>query len=199
MALRCKAPSAVGAARSRSSVRVVCHKGALEKVQVAAASVVAAALVASPANAGVILQQPELKKLFQEDAPAPAPVKREYKPFSVGLPSAPAPAEAEKAAEAPKAKKVEAAESSSGLDLDPRSIALPGALALTIGGFFAASKIDNGFSEWIITATVKDSNDIGAGYEPAIKTDGGAVLKAAAGTKKVKAATKKGGSLFGKK
>ncbi len=151
--------------------------GALEKVQVAAASVVAAALVASPANAGVVLQQPELKKvelcfvnghscfasplqpnasrcalclprssnavpyggplpgfctianlqLFQEDAPAPAPVKREYKPFSVGLPSAPAPkAEGEKVAEAPKPKKAEAAESSSGPDLDPRSIALPG-------------------------------------------------------------------------
>lgn len=69
-------------------------------------------------------------------------MKREYKPFSVGLPSAPAPAEAEKAAEAPKAKKVEAAESSSGLDLDPRSIALPG------GSWRTVLRICFYFSSW---------------------------------------------------
>ncbi|KAG2431297.1 hypothetical protein HYH02_013428 [Chlamydomonas schloesseri] len=197
MALRCKTPAATCAARSRRSVRVSAHKGAFEQAGAAAAAFVAAAAIASPANAGVVLQQPTLKKAFQDDAPAPAPVKREFKGLSA--PSLPAAKEAPKVA-AEKPKKAEAVESTSG-GLDPRSVALPGALALTIGGFVAASKIDNSFNDWFIEAVVKDSNNY-AGYEATLKSDNGVTFpKVAAGTKKVKAATgsKKGGFPFGGK
>lgn len=37
--------------------------GAFEQAQVAAAAFVAAAVIAAPANAGVVLQQPVLKKV----------------------------------------------------------------------------------------------------------------------------------------
>ncbi|EFJ52452.1 cytochrome b6-f complex subunit V [Volvox carteri f. nagariensis] len=200
LATRCKAPAAVCAAHSRRSVKVSAHKGAFEQVQVAAAAVAAAALLASPANAGVVLQQPELKKVFQDDAPAPAPVKREFK--GLAPPSLPKPVEAPKPAAVAAAPEKKEEVKESGSDLDPRSIALPGALALTIGGFFAASKIDTSFNEWFIEAVVKDSNNY-AGYEATLKTDAGVVFPkaATAGTKKVKAATgsKKGGFPFGGK
>ncbi|GLC34659.1 hypothetical protein PLESTB_001237600 [Pleodorina starrii] len=200
LASRCKAPAAVSAGRSRRSVKVSAHKGAFEQVQVAAAAVAAAALLASPANAGVVLQQPELKKVFQDDAPAPAPVKREFK--GLAPPALPSAVEAPKPAAAAPAEKKKEVVSEQGNDLDPRSIALPGALALTIGGFFAASKIDTSFNEWFIEAVVKDSNNY-AGYEATLKTDAGVVFPkaAVAGTKKVKAATgsKKGGFPFGGK
>ncbi|GFR40012.1 hypothetical protein Agub_g547 [Astrephomene gubernaculifera] len=206
LATRCKAPVAVSAARSRRCVRVCAHKSSVEQVQIAVASVAAASLLALPANAGVVLQQPELKKLFQDDTPAPAPVKREFKGLaaqSISLPSAPKLTAPKLDFEAPKKaveKKAEAGES--GISLDPRSIALPGALALTIGGFFAASKIDKSFNEWFTEAVVKDSNNY-AGYEATLKTDNGVVFPkaTATGTKKVKAATgsKKGGFPFGGK
>ncbi|GIL72170.1 hypothetical protein Vretimale_461 [Volvox reticuliferus] len=201
LASRCKAPAAVSATRSRRSVKVSAHKGAFEQVQIAAAAVAAAAFLASPANAGVVLQQPELKKVFQDDAPAPAPVKREFKGLTA--PALPKVADAPKpAAAAPAPEKKKEAVSESGSDLDPRSIALPGALALTIGGFVAASKIDTSFNEWFIEAVVKDSNNY-AGYEATLKTDAGVVFPkaVATGTKKVKAATgsKKGGFPFGGK
>ncbi|KAG2430454.1 hypothetical protein HXX76_009977 [Chlamydomonas incerta] len=194
MALRCKTPAATCAARSRRSVRVSAHKGAFEQAQVAAAAFVAAAVIAAPASAGVVLQQPTLKKAFQDDAPAAAPVKREFK--GMGAPSLP---QAPKV-EAEKPKKAEAVESTSG-GLDPRSVALPGALVLTIGGFVAASKIDGSFNDWFMEAFVRDSNNY-AGYEATLKSDNGVTFpKASAGTKKVKAATgsKKGGFPFGKK
>jgi hypothetical protein len=60
---------------------------------------------------------------FQDDAPAAAPVKREFK--GLGAPSLPAAKDAPKVA-AEKPKKAEAVESTSG-GLDPRSVALPGA------------------------------------------------------------------------
>ncbi|KXZ44031.1 hypothetical protein GPECTOR_75g755 [Gonium pectorale] len=201
LAARCKAPAAVSAVRSRRSVRVSAHKGAFEQAQVAAAAVAAAALIASPANAGVVLQQPELKKVFQDDAPAPAPVKREFKGLTPPSLPSPKPA-AEKAAVAKPAAAEKVPEASEqGNDVDPRSFALPGALVLTVGGFFAASKIDGTFNEWFMEAMAKDSNNY-AGYEPTLKTDNGVVFpKVAAGTKKVKAATgsKKGGFPFGGK
>lgn len=205
LATRCKASAAVGAARSRRSVQVCCQKGALEQAHIAA-GVVALSLVASPAYAGITFEnKPILKKLFQDDSPPPAPVKREFRGLQdFSLPSAPAP---DTKAEAPKAEKPKPAPAEINGDLDPRSIALPGALALTIGGFLAASRIDGGLNDWFIEAVVKDSNKIAAGYEPNLKTEGMTMpnksidrARIIGGTKKVKATagTKKGG-LFGKK
>ncbi|PNW75831.1 hypothetical protein CHLRE_12g558900v5 [Chlamydomonas reinhardtii] len=197
MALRCKTPAATCAARSRRSVRVSAHKGAFEQAQVAAAAFVAAAVIAAPANAGVVLQQPVLKKAFQDDTPAAPPPKREFRGLAPpALPQSDAPNVA-----AEKPKKAEVVESTSG-GLDPRSVALPGALALTIGGFVAASKIDGSFNDWFMEAVVRDSNNY-AGYEATLKSENGVTFPkvAAGGTKKVKAATgsKKGGFPFGGK
>lgn len=193
---QCKRAAGVrGAAASRArTVRVSCQKGALQQVSVAAASFAAAVMLAQPADAGVVLIQPERKKLFQSDeTSAAAPVKRELK--ALGAPSTPAPAAA--AAPAPKAES-----SSEGADLDPRSVALPGALALVLGGAFAASKIDGGFDKFIMGAMYKDSTDY-AGYEPTLKVESGPIFPKSAGTKKVsKAASgtvKKSFFDFGKK
>ncbi|PNH12900.1 Cytochrome b6-f complex subunit petO, chloroplastic [Tetrabaena socialis] len=198
LSTRCKAPVAVSA-RSRRSVRVSAHKGGLQQVQLAAAAVAAATLLAGPADAGVVYQQPERKKLFQDDAPAAVVTKREFKGLTA--PSLPgASSDAPKAAAAPKKEVV----SEQGTDLDPRLFALPGALVLTIGGFVAASKIDTSFDAWFMEAFVRDSNNY-VGYEVSLKTDAGVTFpKSATGTKKVKAnssaGTKKGGfNFFGKK
>lgn len=182
-------------ARSRT-VRVCCSKQGESHVQKAsafAAFAAAALLQASPASAGVILEQPQIKKVLQDDAPAAPAPKREIILPGMRSKQAAAP----KTADAPKPKAAPAA-SVQGADLDPRSIALPGTLALIAAGTFALTKIDDGFLDFMDDASAKNSNDIGAGYETAIK--GGALAAAKpkskpsskAGTKKVKAASKSG-------
>lgn len=183
-------------ARSRT-VRVCCQKQGESNVQKAsafAAFAAAALLQASPASAGVILEQPQIKKVLQSDAPsAPAP-KREI--ILPGMRSKQA--QAPKTADAPKAKKAPEA-SVQGGDLDPKAIALPATLALIGGGAFALTKLDEGFLEYMDEASCKDSGVDGAGYETAIK--GGAIAAAGKpksrpaskpGTKKVKAGAKSG-------
>jgi len=183
-------------ARSRT-VRVCCSKQGESHVQKAsafAAFAAAALLQASPASAGVILEQPQIKKVLQSDAPpaAPAP-KREIILPGMRSKQAAAP----KVADAPKAKAAPQA-SVQGADLDPRSIALPGTLALIGAGAFALTKIDEGFVDFMDEASAKNSNDIGAGYETAIKGGALAATKpkskpsSKAGTKKVKAGSKSG-------
>ncbi|KAF6256179.1 hypothetical protein COO60DRAFT_140667 [Scenedesmus sp. NREL 46B-D3] len=93
------------------------------KLQSIAAGVAAAMLLSvAPANAGVILEQPQIKKVLQDDTPVvPAP-KRE-----IILPGQRKNAPAAASAAAPKVKAAPKAAETSGGDLDPRSVALPGA------------------------------------------------------------------------
>jgi len=158
-------------------------------LQLAAASFCAATLLALPASAGVVLQQPELKKFNEPAKVAPAPA---------------APAE-KKAEEKPAAEKK--AEQEGGLEdpFDARILALPAAILAIGGAGFAASKVDSGFSEWINEsgALVRKSDNWG-GFEEDIKEtypyvpDGVFPSKGGGGAKK--AAPKKGGGFpFGKK
>jgi hypothetical protein len=163
---------------------------------------VAALINVAPADAGVILEKPQIRKVLQDDTPAAPAPKREIILPGQRSKAAPAAASATKAAPAPRV-----AETSGG-DLDPRAVALPGTLALIAGGAFALSKIDDGFTDFMRETSCKDSNDY-AGYEPALKEGGVLAMKSKgntrAGTKKVKAASKSGttssnplDSLFGK-
>jgi hypothetical protein len=164
------------------------------KVQSIAAGVAAAVLLSvAPANAGVILEQPQIKKVLQDDTPAAPAPKREI--ILPGMRSKAAPSTS--AAAAPKAKAVPKPAETSGGDLDPRSVALPGTLALIAGGAFALTKVDEGFGDFMTEASCKDSGAIGAGYETALKGGAIAAVRKSAGTKKVKAAASKGGSKAG--
>lgn len=177
----------------RTSVRVCCAKqsqtSSVQKASALAAFAAAALLNAHPASAGVILEQPTLKKVLQSDeTSAPAP-KREIILPGMRSKQAPKVAGAKQAA----AKKAPPP-SVQGGDLDPRAIALPGTLALIAGGAYALTKVDEGFLDFMTDASCKDSGAIGAGYEEAIK--GGALAikpksrpASKAGTKKVKAAS----------
>jgi hypothetical protein len=171
----------------------------VQKASAFAAFAAAALLQASSASAGVILEQPQIKKVLQsDDTPsAPAP-KREI--ILPGMRSKQAPKTADAAK--PAAKKAPEA-SVQGGDLDPKAVALPGTLALIGAGAFALTKLDEGFLEYMDEASCKDSGTDGAGYETAIK--GGALAAAGKpksrpaskpGTKKVKAGTKSGGTGF---
>eukprot|EP00877_Chromochloris_zofingiensis_P002175 jgi/Chrzof1/11959/Cz06g16040.t1_PETO[v5.2] len=182
-----------GPVRSRA-VRVSCHKQGDLNVQSVAAAVAAAALLsATPASARVIIEQPALKKLFQDDAPAAPAPKKSY----TNLPGL---RKAAPSASAPATKAAPAAVSeTSGGDLDPRLIALPASLAAIVGISFALSKVDADWNSFLDTAAAKNSVDLGAGYEVAIKEGivGGAGKNGSrpnpsksTGTKKVKAATK---------
>lgn len=202
MALLQRKAFTTGAAQKatrRTSVRVCCAAqgdGNVQKAQAFAAAFAAAALLhTAPASAGVILEQPQVKKVFQSDAAPAAPVKKD-----IILPGQRSKTAAAPAAAAEKPKAAPRVAETSGADLDPRAVALPASLAVIAGGAFALSKIDEGFGEFIETASCKDSGSDGAGYEEAIK-GGGALAVAGksragskAGTKKVKAATKSGGS-----
>jgi hypothetical protein len=162
------------------------------KVQSIAAGVAAAVLLSvAPANAGVILEQPQIKKVLQDDTPAAPAAKREI--ILPGMRSKAAPS----TSAAPKAKATPKPAETSGGDLDPRSVALPGTLALIAGGAFALSKVDEGFGDFMTEASCKDSGEIGAGYETALKGGAIAAVRKSAGTKKVKAAASKGGSKAG--
>jgi hypothetical protein len=73
------------------------------------------------------------------------------------------------------------------------------------GGALAISKLDEGFFEFMEATSAKNSGIDGAGYETALKAEGG-LMASRAGTKKVKAKASGGGGggnplggLFGKK
>lgn len=112
------------------------------------------------AHAGVILQQPERKKIFIE----PTPEK--------------------KSAE----KKTAEKKSSGGEGLNLPSFGSAGTLALPLsvagiaGLTVVARKVDGGFDEFMNGALVKDANVDGVGYEVALKS--GEPLKAVGGKKK---------------
>lgn len=215
MALRAPAFAPAAAARaSRASVRVCAtakHGEAdVQKASAVAAAFAAAALLtATPASAGVILEQPQLKKVLQDTTPAAPAAKREFVrgPGFFGGGGK----KADKTAAANPAAKKAPQVSVQGGDLDPRAVALPGSLALIAGGAFALTKVDEEFGDFMTQASCKDSGAIGAGYEEAIKGGAIAAGKRGGGTKKVKAAASKAGSkaasaagsplgtLFGKK
>lgn len=194
-----KAPS-----RART-VRVSCSKqgqSAVQKVQTMAAAIAAAAMLqVSPVSAGVVLEQPQLKKVFQDDGTpaAPAPKKEIILP---GMRSKAPKADAPKAA-APKKQEV----SEQGGGLSPQALALPATIAIIGGGAFAWSKLDEDFEDFWDNASAKNSNLLGAGYETDIKGGNGVVAKkkggaTKVGTKKVKAAKSSSsplGSIFGSK
>lgn len=173
--LRGQAKRASGRTRS---VAVTCIKGDARPqntAQYAAAALAASIILScSSAEAGVVLAKPSLKKAFFDDTPVEKPAPRKLL-----LPGSSAPAP--KAA----APKVESSEGG-GFEIDPRAVALPGAIALLGAGTFAATNIDKDF-DWE-SAWVKNSNVIALGYEPAIK-EGGIPFKVG-GTKKVKASKK---------
>jgi len=170
------AQKAAAPTRTRAVV-VSCSKqgqSVVQKVQTVAAAIAAAALLqASPVSAGVVLEQPQLKKVFQDDgAPAaPAPKKEIILP---GQRSKAAPAaKAEAKAAAPKKQEV----SEQGGDIDAKIIALPASLALIAGGAFAWSKVDEDFEDFFRGASIKDSSQLGAGYEPSLKSGGAVAAK----------------------
>lgn len=160
-------------------------ESSVQAATLAVASMALAGLMAGAADAKVIMAQPELKKVFQNDGSVAAPKKA----------AAPSGVSASDAKAAPKPKAVEI--STSG-DIDVRVIALPAALAAAAGGYFVLTKVDAGFADFLYNAASRDSNEF-AGFEPLLKAEGGYVPPT--GTKKVKAAVKKGGlgGLFGKK
>eukprot|EP00882_Tetradesmus_deserticola_P000692 GHRQ01000756.1.p2 GENE.GHRQ01000756.1~~GHRQ01000756.1.p2 ORF type:complete len:251 (+),score=75.81 GHRQ01000756.1:105-755(+) len=175
----------VGGVASRSrTVRVCAAKQDAPRLQSIAAGVAAAVLLSvAPAKAGVILEQPKYKKVLQDNTPALPAVKRE-----IILPGQRKNAPAASVA-APKVKATPKAAETSGGDLDPKAVALPGTLALIAGGAFALSKVDEGFGDFMTEASCKDNNADGAGYETALKGAGGPAL-GKTGTKRVKAASK---------
>jgi hypothetical protein len=128
----------------------------------------------------------------------PQPTNQEQVLQSDGSAPAAKPAAGKPAA----AKKQQKVAETSGGGLSAQAIALPGALALIGAGTVAISKLDDGFFDFMEATSAKDSGLDGAGYETALKAEGG-FSGARAGTKKVKA--KAGGAagglggLFGKK
>lgn len=162
---------------SARSLRVCCaqRQGATEQsLKLIAAGLAASALLtATPALAGVVLVQPETKKVFQSEPAAAKP-------------------KAEKAT--PAAKTSESASFSapsfSAPSLDLGVGVLPLSIAAIAGGYVALSKLDPEFAEVVKKTVIKDANLDGAGYEPALKGEGGVVA--------VKPA-KKGTIFFGKK
>jgi len=152
---------------------VKCQAGQ-KALPAALATFAAASLIATPAFAGVILQQPELKKVFQEDASAaPKAAKSADAPKTKSAPS-------------PKAEAPKKAETYSGGEGGgfPTLLLVPASVAAIVGGGVVLTKVDPGFSDTFTAAILKDSSVEGAGYEVAIKEGGVAALKVRGGTTK---------------
>jgi len=118
-----------------------------------------------------------LKKVFQESA-APATEAKEIPEIVKSLPK-------QKAAPKPKAAPAPKAESSGITEggVPGGLFILPASVVGVAGLWVAASKLDEGWVEFMNEASCKDSNLEGAGYEVAIK-EGAAALKVKTGTKK---------------
>ncbi|KAL3157577.1 hypothetical protein ABBQ32_012028 [Trebouxia sp. C0010 RCD-2024] len=157
---------------------------------VAASCAAALLLQSSPANAKVIFEPVQTKKVFQGAAESVKQAASEAKDAvsSGGLPSAPS-------IGLPKVnlpKLTPTIFSDSG-DIDPRAVALPGALLAIGGGALVLSKIDPGFNEFMGSTSAKDSSTSGAGYEQGLKSGADELVKGG------KAAKKKVGATINKK
>jgi hypothetical protein len=173
--------TSAAATRPARAVSVKCQAGPQKALPAALATAAAASLIASPAFAGVILQQPELKKVFQEES-TPAAKKES----SAAAPKAAKEAPAPKAAPAPKKESY-----SEGGSFPNALLLVPASVAAIAGGGFALTKVDPGFADTFTSSIIKDSSIEGAGYEVALKEGGVAALKV--GTKKVRGGTTKKG------
>uniref|UniRef100_A0A061RKY6 Uncharacterized protein n=1 Tax=Tetraselmis sp. GSL018 TaxID=582737 RepID=A0A061RKY6_9CHLO len=126
------------------------NKGTSAVRQFAAAGLAAGLLLGTaPAQAGVQLVKPEVKKVFQSDGTPKVDV--------ASAETAPAPAP--KAAPAP---------SVAGEGPSVPQIAIPSAIVGLVGLTAAAATLDGEFNEFISEGLLKDSTDY-AGYEPALK------------------------------
>jgi len=143
-------------------------------------------LQSSPANAKVIFEPVQTKKVFQGAAESVKQAASDAKDAapSIGLPSAPS-------IGLPKVnlpKLTPTVLTDSG-DIDPRAVALPGALLAIGGGALVLSKIDPGFSEFMGSTSAKDSSATGAGYEQELRSGGDSLVKGAKEAKKKVGAT----------
>ena len=131
-------------------------------------------LTAAPsADAGVVLQQPQVKNFVKGTAPAPSSTtssstkKEPRRNENAGDPDA----------------------------FDVKILALPLSVASVVGAYFALSAVDPGFVEFMEEASTKDSRGF-AGYETGLKDTpffggSGDVPRAAGGSAPKKAAPKK--------
>jgi hypothetical protein len=149
-----------------------------------AVGLAAAVLVHSaPANAGVVIQKSQLKKVFQSD-----PVEQVKKAGQEAVQKAPG-----NDGGAPSLPKVNLP---SGGGLNASLLTLPLAIGGIAVGALGWKQIDPGFDNFFDTALAKNSNKDGAGYEQLVKS-GANML---GGSKKTTKGTKKVGSrFFGKK
>ncbi|NJA61024.1 hypothetical protein HC023_34675, partial [Streptomyces sp. NEAU-H3] len=152
--------SRAAASKARSAVRVEAFNG--ERAMLSVATLAAAAMLAGPADAGVILVQPQLKKAFQESEAA-------FVRSEKGV---------EKVVKAPavSAGKAVSETISEGFSIDPRLIALPGCVGFIGALAFAASKLDDEFEEFMEGTMIKDNSiGNGVGYEENIKSTYGGI------------------------
>jgi len=134
-------------------------------------------LYSAPANAGVIFEERQLKKVFQSE-----PVEAVKKAAAVLEPKGPAEFSAPSLSSLPSLPNL----SSGNLSL----LALPLAIGGLVGGAFAWRLIDPGFAKFFDDALCKNSNNDGAGYEFAMKT-GSLPDKAKKAAKTIRGGTKK--------
>lgn len=149
------------------------------------------------AEAGVVMEQPKSRKLFQgqKKAPAPKPVEAASSGGGLSLPSVSLPSVGLPSISLPSLPTPDL----SGLNItpgggggiDPRVIALPGAILGIAGAGFAAYTLDGGFRSMMKEGLVKDSSEY-AGYEEAIDDYAAQAAGAASkGTKRISKAAKK--------
>ncbi|KAK9811301.1 hypothetical protein WJX72_001436 [[Myrmecia] bisecta] len=141
-----------------------------QELQLAAAGLAAAALLHSgAANAGVIFEKPQVKKVFQ-----PEVVKKAKQTADAAVQSAEKKAPSLSAPSLP----------NFGGGLDTNFLVLPAAVVAIGAGGFALSKVDAGWDDFFNAAVIKDSTAY-AGYEQDVQAIG------KASTKRVKAVAKK--------
>ncbi|MEW5304372.1 MAG: hypothetical protein WDW36_006985 [Sanguina aurantia] len=145
----------------------------MERVQLVAATFATAVILAGPASAGVVRVEPEggrkLKKAFYDDGKPAMVVDVATAPY---VPTAPAP-------------KTPGPEFTI---FDPQFLILPGAIGAIGAVAFAFVKLDDGFVDFMVESSVRDSASF-VGYEPALKPDSGAInfKEFGVGTPKIKA------------
>lgn len=170
-------------------------------VHLIAAGLTAATLLGQPsiAEAGVVIEQPKTKKVFQGGPRPPKPAETEVSEGgglqlpSIGLPSISLPSISLPSIGLPALPEFSGLNITPVETLDPRTVALPGAILGITGVAYLSYKYDAGFRSMIREGMVKDSNDF-AGYEEDIDEYAAqAAGQISKGTKKISKAVKKTG------
>ncbi|DBB09916.1 TPA: hypothetical protein ACH3X3_001522 [Trebouxia sp. C0006] len=154
-------PSSRSGARATQQICCAHNRRDTNNLSLIAASCAAAlVLQSSSADAKVIFEKVEAKKVFQGAAEK---VKAATDNVTDSVPSVSAPSISLPKFNVPNlVPKI----FSDGGDIDPRAVALPASLAAIGAGAFILSKVDPGFSDFMGAASVKDSSTgAGAGYE----------------------------------